>query len=60
MHLRLDFSSVSGGPLPGQIGQRAMARSLELTVRHVDWLEYFVVSRRVKQKLSRFESEKVE
>lgn len=40
MHLRLDLSSVSGSPLSGQVSQRAMARSLELTVRHGDSLEY--------------------
>lgn len=40
MHLRLDLSSVSGSPLAGQVGQRAMTRSLELTVRHGDSLEY--------------------
>lgn len=39
LHLRLDLSSVPGSPLPGQVGQRAMARSLELTVRHLDSLE---------------------
>lgn len=35
-HLRLDLTTVSGSPLAGQVGQRAMARSLELTVRHGD------------------------
>lgn len=39
MHLRLDLSTVPGSPLPGQVCQRAMARSLELTVRHDDSLE---------------------
>lgn len=31
----LDLSPVAGGPLAGQEGQRAVARSLELTVGHL-------------------------
>lgn len=38
--LRLDLTTVPGSPLAGQVGQRAMTRSLELTVRHDDPLEY--------------------
>lgn len=37
--LRLYLTTVSGGPLAGQVGQRAMTRSLELTVRHGDSVE---------------------
>lgn len=50
-HLRLDLASVSGGPLSGQVGQRAMARSLELAVRHGDLLEYFVAGCRGLKKV---------
>ena len=32
----LDLASVSGSSLPGKEGQRPMAGSLELSVRHVD------------------------
>lgn len=38
-NLRLDLATVSGSPLAGQVGQRAMTGSLELTVRHDDSLE---------------------
>jgi hypothetical protein len=30
----LNLSSVSGGTLPGKVGQRTVARSLVLSVRH--------------------------
>lgn len=38
LNLRLDLSSVPGSPLTGQVCQRAMTGSLELTVRHDDSL----------------------